>query len=123
MTTYTLIGDGEPRSGLTAEELGREILSADGHTWEVRPEGNGWRLYRSRFSAASTLGARQTDFIFRYYSHCENEADAMADLLAQVGRDGPCGWRGCANWDAMPDDDYRALCDEIEREEQEDAKP
>lgn len=113
--TYTLIkGSGSAKRGLSAEELGRRILEADEHEWDVActasadPAMGGERYYvlrRSDGSRNSTRGARHLEHTI-HACFARDRRAAETKLLEEVGRAGPSGWRGCGGWEAMTDDDY-----------------
>lgn len=59
MTTYTILDSSSGEvidSSCTAVEAMAEILTDDGHEWEIRPEtdGHGYRLWTSTYSRNST---------------------------------------------------------------------
>jgi transglutaminase-like putative cysteine protease len=114
-TTYTITrSSGEVLDrGLTAEQAAIEIMSYDGHEFEIRPEPDrGFRLWTSEYSRNSTLGGRPlTESVI--FSLAANEADARAEIYAEV--------IAHADWfkgqDAYTDEAYDAMLAEIEADD------
>lgn len=126
MTTYTLINNSGDVSGYAAEKLAREILENDGYEWDIvctvaaDPAHDGERFYTLRHSMGSRNGSGGIGqmLMTEYSCYAMTRAEAEAELLADVGKDGPDGWRNCGNsWLSMSDDDYAAMAAECEAEE------
>jgi len=77
---------GQSESNLSLEQAADILLAADGHTYEVRKSGGYFELWRSRFSANSTMGAR--DMV-----KCNALARSEAELWEWVV-DGDFDWCG-----------------------------
>jgi hypothetical protein len=100
MTTYTVYRatDGDnAHSGLSLDEAVDEMLSHDGRDWEIRKDGNGWRIFNT--FANHQFGMRST----RFYSAQSGGWDARAELLAKVIKEEINGLL------AMPDTEYEAM--------------
>jgi hypothetical protein len=114
MTTYTVLSStsGEAiATGLTAAEAMQEILTDDGHEYEIRPEadGHGSRLWTSTYSRNSTAYNGLTASVV--YSLAADEAEAEQEIAAKVI---------AAHWprkpEAMTDEAYTAMRAEMDAE-------
>ncbi len=109
--TYTVCraDDGDnAHSGLSLEEAADEMLSYDGRDWELRRDGEGWRIWNTYQNHARPWVST------RFYSAEENEAKARAELLAEVVGD------KINRHLAMTDADYEAMMARIAAENAED---
>lgn len=87
MTTYTILdsSSGEPiATGCSAYEAMVEILTDDGHEWEIRPEadGEGYRLWTTTYSRNSTAYSGLTQSVV--YSLQADEAAATQEIAGKV---------------------------------------
>ena len=87
MTTYTILdsSSGEAtHTGCTAYEAMAEILTDDGHDYEVRPEddGEGFRLWTSTYSRNSTVWSGLTKSTI--YSLQADEGTATQEIAEKV---------------------------------------
>ena len=115
MTTYTVFRSNDSSratSRLTLEEAAHELLTADGHDYEIRQEGTFfdgspmYRLFVTQFSRNSPLGSQPMvgSFIMG-----ENEQEIWQEV---VGRD----WHGM---EAVTDEQYDAMLTNLEQETEE----
>jgi len=65
-------------SGLTLSDAAAEVLRTDGREWEVREDGEGFRLW-SRHQVAGRRWEKTVAF-----SLCEGRAEAEAEIFAEV---------------------------------------
>lgn len=86
MTTYTIVDTNSDiirARGATAAEAAAELLSHDGHEYEVRAaEGGGHSLWVSRFSRNSACYDGLTRSVI--YSPLDDAAEAEADIYNRV---------------------------------------
>lgn len=103
--------------GLTAEQVMMELLSYDGHEYEIRFVGDAWQLYTSRGSRNSRAGLGPMSESWANGKLCRSsaadEAQARAEIAEHVvGAE----WVGRYGPEVMLDADYDDLeADEITR--------
>ena len=106
MTTYTVFDNNNEtvKRGLSLHDAAVELLTADGHDYEIRPEadGEGFRLWITQFSRNSTLGGRPLSKSI-FFSLEADKRRAEYEIFTQViGED----WY---NFEAMTDADYEEV--------------
>ena len=114
-TTYTITNaSGEVQErGLDLAEAAITVMQYDGHEFEIRPEGDGdgYRLWTSKFSRNSPMGARLVESVI--FSLAADEAAAPAEIYADV-LDRADWFKGQTVW---TDAAYDAFMAEIEADE------
>jgi hypothetical protein len=85
-TTYTITDhEGSVRErGLGLNEAAITVMQNDGHEFEIRAEddGEGYRLWTSRFSRNSPMGAKLVKSVI--FSLAADEDAAAAEIYAEV---------------------------------------
>ena len=104
MTTYTVIsGSGVVKAeGLSANDAAREILTHDGHNYEIRPDADGgfWLWHTQRGGGGNVPMVRTL-----IYSAADTEDEAQDQIFAEVVKK--------SDWfdhqDVMTDADYATM--------------
>lgn len=111
MITYTVIsGSGVARAeGLSADEAAREVLTHDGHNYEIRPDPDGgfWLWHSQRGGGGNVPMVRTL-----IYSAADNAVAAQDEIFAEVIT--KSDWFDRPN--IMTDADYAAMVAEIAAE-------
>lgn len=117
-TTYTVLrADGEINArGLSAPDAAVEVMTYDGHDYDILRDQDGWRLFTTKHSRNSPLGGRpMTGTVI--WSFATHEAEARAEILAEVIKNAGW-WRGQS---VITDADYDQMVADLAAEETGDA--
>jgi hypothetical protein len=115
VTTYTILDQNGERQygGLTAYQAMAEILTDDGHDYEIRPEadGEGFRLWTSTYSRNSTAWSGLTESTI--YSLQADEGAATQEIAEKIIN---AGWP--RKPEAITDERYAEMMAELAAEQE-----
>jgi hypothetical protein len=105
---YTVVNaNGEVQAtGCSVREAAQTVMNYDSHDYDIRraEDGNGFELWTSQFSRASTLGGRPL-VKSTIYSVSDDEPAAEAEIFKKV-IDHADWWKGC---NVMTDAEYETI--------------